>query len=389
MGDQQPGGSFRVRPPAAIEACRDGLALARRVGDRTALFNMRSLLGWAQQVSGDLDGALASFEAGLADEPEPPDALVLLDGVIIAKAARGEPVAGLLAELERLAVGMSDWNVIWTTVDAPAWAAFCEGRLDEAGRRWREGAARSPAQAAGWLPPAAGVAMIRGQADVAAADLAALDATGFHTPYLELQRRRVRAGLTALDGRRSEAARAYRDVLQEMLDRGYAWDHALAAVEMAKLVGPSEPEAIAAAAVARSTLERTRQTLPGASRRRPGAPGRRTAATRRPAGGGSGGCGSGGGDRRFGPRLLIDPEDPVAAEARQKGGRPADFGLQGEVLVQATEHDSRRGFGDGTPPSGIVGDDDPDPRDHGRGNDEGVRRPKAVSARAGGLRAVV
>ena len=97
-----------------------------------------------------------------------------------------------------------------------------------------------------------------GEADVAAADLAALDATGFHTPYLELQRRRVRAGLAALEGRRSEAARAYRDVLQEMLDRGYAWDHALVAVEMAKLVGPSEPDVIAAAAVARSTLERMR-----------------------------------------------------------------------------------------------------------------------------------
>ena len=252
------GSLFEVDLPAAIELCRDGLALARRVGDRTSLFGMRSLLGWAQQLSGDLDGALASFEAGLADEPEPADALVLLDGVIIVHALRGEPVAELLAELERLAVGMSDWNVIWTTVDAPAWAAFCAGRLGEAGQRWRDGAARSPAQATGWLPPAAGIALTLGEADVAAADLAALDATGFHTPYLELQRRRVRAGLAALEGRTSEAARAYRDVLQEMLDRGYAWDHALVSVEMAKLVGPSEPDVIAAAAVARSTLERMR-----------------------------------------------------------------------------------------------------------------------------------
>ncbi len=59
-----------------------------------------------------------------------PTRLVLLDGVIIVRASRGEPVAEQLAELERLAVGMSDWNVIWTTVDAPAWTAFCEGRLD-------------------------------------------------------------------------------------------------------------------------------------------------------------------------------------------------------------------------------------------------------------------
>ena len=254
------GSLFEFDLQAAIEITRDGLALARRVGDRPALFSMRSLLGWAQLVSADLDGALASFEAGLADEPEPVDALLLLDGVVTVRASRGEPVADFLAELDRAAAGISDWNVIWTTVDAPAWADFCEGRLDEAVRRWRDGSARSPAQGTSWLPPAAGIALTQGRADLAAADLAAMDATGFHSPYLELQRRRIRAGIAAVEGRRAEAARAYRDLLQEMLDRGYAWDHALASVEMAALLGPAEPDVIAAAAVARATLARTRAT---------------------------------------------------------------------------------------------------------------------------------
>ena len=268
--------------PATIELCRGGLALARRVGDRTSLFGMRALLGWSLQITADFDAALASFEAGLAEEPEPADSLVLLDGIIIVRAVRGEPVAEQLAELERLAVGMSDWNVIWTTVDAPAWTAFCEGRIAEAGRRWREGAARNPATATGWLQQAAGAALLEGDAVVAAADLAVLDASGFHTPFLELQRRRIRAGLAALEGRRSEAARAYRDVLGEMLARGYAWDHALACVEMVTLVGPSEPEAMAAAAVARATLERVRATpflerLDAALERPAGEPDRRAA----------------------------------------------------------------------------------------------------------------
>ncbi len=252
------GSLFEFDVQAAIDLCRDGMALARRIGDRTALFSMRALLGWAQQISGDLDGALASFEAGLADEPEPADALILLDGVIVVRAVRGEPVADLLAELERLAAGMTDWNVLWTTVDAPAWSAFCEGRFDDAGRRWREGAARNPVTATAWLHQAAGIALLQGQAEVAAADLAALDASGFHTPFLELQRRRIRAGLAALEGRAPESARGYRDVLGEMVDRGYAWDNALATVEMATLLGPAEPEVVAAAAVARATLERMR-----------------------------------------------------------------------------------------------------------------------------------
>jgi tetratricopeptide (TPR) repeat protein len=254
------GSLFEVDLPATIELCRDGMALARRVGDRGSLFSLAGLLGWSLQISGDLDDALASFEAGLADEPEPADGLVLLDGVIFIRATRGELVDDKLAELERLAAGLSDWNVIWTTVDAPAWVAFCEGRLDDAARRWREGAARNPATANGWLQQAAGVALLLGDAQAATADLAALDASGFHSPFLELQRRRIRAGLAALDGRKTEAARAYRDVLGEMHARGYAWDHALACIEMVTLVGPSAPEVVAAAAVARATLERVHAT---------------------------------------------------------------------------------------------------------------------------------
>jgi hypothetical protein len=32
--------------------------------------------------------------------------------------------------------------VLWTTADGPAFAAFAGRRLEEAGRLWREGAAR-------------------------------------------------------------------------------------------------------------------------------------------------------------------------------------------------------------------------------------------------------
>jgi len=245
-------------PPATIELTREGLELARRVGDRGALFAMRGLLGFGLQLTADLDGALASFEAGLAEEPEPADALVLADGVIIVRAARGEAVAEQLAELERLAVGITDSNTAWTTVDAPAWVAFCDGRFDEAARRWREGAARMPGVAPGWLPAAGSASLASGDAAGAASHLAALDATGLHTPALELHRGRLRAGIAALEGRSSDAARGYRDALQGMLDLGLAWDHALATVEMAVVMGHSDPVVGAAVAIARPVLERAR-----------------------------------------------------------------------------------------------------------------------------------
>ena len=252
------GALYDFDPLATIELTREGLELARRVGDRGAMFAMRALLGFGLLLTGDLDGALASYEAGLADEPEPGDALVLLDGVIVVRAARGEAVAPWLAEIEKLGSGVTDSNVAWTTIDAPAWVALCEGRFAEAEQGWRDGAARMPGMVFGWLPAAAGAALAAGDVAGAAANLAALDATGLHTPALELHRGRLRAGLAALEGRRADAARGYRDALQGMLDLGLAWDHALATVEMAVLMGPAEPVVVAAVAIARPTLERAR-----------------------------------------------------------------------------------------------------------------------------------
>lgn len=243
-------------PAASLAITTEGLEVARRVGDRGMLQSMRALAGWGHMLTGDLEGALASFEAGLADEPEPADRLVLLDGVIVARATRGEQVAELAAELDRLAVGISDSNVTFTTIDAPAWIDLCGGHYAEAVRRWREGAARLPSQGPGWLTAAASGSLVAGDAAGAASALEALDATGFHTPAIDLRRRCARAGLAALDGRPVEAARGYRDSLRGMLDLGLVWDHALAAVEMATVVGPGQPDVQEAAAIARRALER-------------------------------------------------------------------------------------------------------------------------------------
>ncbi len=245
-------------PRAGVEVAREGLALARRGGDRTSLFGMLTFLGFGLNISGDLDGGLATFELGMAEEPEPADALVMQYGLIVVHAARGEPVAAILAELERLASGITDMNVVWTTIEGPAWLDFCEGRFSEAAHRWRDGAGRIAMLQPQWLASAAESAIRAGEAADAATDLAALDATGFHTPYLELRRRGIRAGLAALDGRRAQAAREYRDALQGLLDHGYVLDHALMTVQMATLVGPSEPDVMAAAAIARETLTRAR-----------------------------------------------------------------------------------------------------------------------------------
>ena len=54
------------------------------------------------------------------------------------------------------------------------------------------------------------------------ADLARLDATGFHGPVVEVRRTTLQAAVAALEGRRSDALALYRDALRG-LER--TWDH--------------------------------------------------------------------------------------------------------------------------------------------------------------------
>jgi tetratricopeptide (TPR) repeat protein len=241
---------------ATIEAAREGVAVARRVGDRSAVVNLLFLQAWGHMVSGQPDETLATCDAGLAEEPEPADALVAMELVTMVRAARGEPVADILADIERLGSGMTDSNVSWVLHDAPAWIALCEGRFAEAARRWGDGAGAIPQLAPEWRYWAAEAMLSSGDAAGATAELAALDATGFHSPMAELHRRAVRAGLAALEGQGAAALRAYRDVLEELLVLGRAWDHAILTVQMAAMIGPSEPGLVAATATGRAALER-------------------------------------------------------------------------------------------------------------------------------------
>jgi class 3 adenylate cyclase/tetratricopeptide (TPR) repeat protein len=241
---------------ATIEAVREGVALARRVGDRSAVVNLLFLQAWGHLASGEPDEVLATCAAALAEEPEPADALVAMDLVTIVRAARGEPVASHLADLERLAAGLTDSNVVWVRYDASAWTALCEGRFAEAARRWRDGVAAIPQMAPEWHYSTGEAMLALGDAGEVAAELAALDATGFHSPMAELRRRALRAGLGALEGHGAAALRAYRGVLDELLGLGRVWDHAIVTVQMATVLSPSEPGLADAAATGRAALER-------------------------------------------------------------------------------------------------------------------------------------
>jgi class 3 adenylate cyclase/tetratricopeptide (TPR) repeat protein len=241
-------------PRAGFDASRAALELARRLGHRDsigiALFN----LSFAALHTGDWDAALAELEAALDEDLDPVDRATVLGNVLSLRTARGEPVAGQLAEVEALLRGSDEPASIAWRAWCTAWEAFAAGRLAEARA---ECLGVIPLYAQGAF--AAGVIAARSalwgrDVDGARADLARLEAPGGHGLVKKVTFRGIGAGIAALEGRRRDALAAYGEVLRAWRDLGCAWDEALTAIDMATLLDPADPDVRAAAERGREIL---------------------------------------------------------------------------------------------------------------------------------------
>ena len=238
----------------SMDAYKESLALARRVGNRMGLLRSVNNLGYTAFLAGDWTEALEQLDGQLADDLERVDRIPLLANSVIVHACRGEDVSGELAELQRLMSEDPSRASMPAVDDAVANAALANGRLGEAGAAWRHLADQDAVNAPEFRYRAARTALWDRDVAGAQADLAALDATGVHGRVVEARRATIRAGLAALEGRAAEALLLYREVLRGWRDVGVPWDEALAGIDMATLLEPSEPEV-------RSVAESTRETL--------------------------------------------------------------------------------------------------------------------------------
>jgi class 3 adenylate cyclase/tetratricopeptide (TPR) repeat protein len=236
------GYEWDMDPAAAFEASREGLALARKLGNRGFLFGFVNSSGWGALVTGDADGALAAWEGGLRDDPATADLIDLLSAVITLRAFRGEPVQEQFAEIERLVVQVSDPQVLTDLPSTRGWINLLEDRFPEARDEWRTCAAMAAGNATTFYFQAARAALWGRDSAGAAIDLAGIDATGIHAPVTEIRRRSIQAGIAALDGRTSDALRLYEQALRGWAGLGLAFDEALTALDAVTLLGPSEPQ---------------------------------------------------------------------------------------------------------------------------------------------------
>jgi class 3 adenylate cyclase/tetratricopeptide (TPR) repeat protein len=243
-----------VTPREALAACWDGLALARRVGQR----------GWAMSFAGngafqafrigEWDAARRELEAALEDASDPSDESLLLNNLANLLAARGEPYEETFARLQASVTGLDPDHAAGLVEETRAWIALAQGDLAEAQRAWERDAASNASVATPALCMSAHTAMWAGGLEHVRADLAAIDASGIHGAAIDAQRIAIRAGIAGLEGRRGDALAGYREAAAAWQTLDLPWDAALMAFDMAAVLGPTEPEVKAALDTAETTL---------------------------------------------------------------------------------------------------------------------------------------
>jgi class 3 adenylate cyclase/tetratricopeptide (TPR) repeat protein len=245
-----------VDPRAGFEAARSGLALARRLGLRSAaslLVANGASLAWR---IGEWDWAVGELEAALAEDLAPTDRMNVLGQVLGFRVIRGAPSEPILTEFSTLAAGSGNPDAEDEVRGLRAEADFWEGRLTDAHAKFTELAARYRFNASGWWMSACRAALWDRDAAAARKDLDALDALGVHGPAIEATRVGIRAGIAALEGRTTDALGLYRDALRAWRDLDVAVEGGMTAIDMNLLLDRTDPEVGEAARSARELFTR-------------------------------------------------------------------------------------------------------------------------------------
>jgi hypothetical protein len=243
-----------IDPRAGLEAARAGLAAARRLGVRS--FHLFENARDQAIRLGEWDWIFTELSALLEEGADPLDRTTALGGLITILAYRGAPTADLIATLEAIPMSGDDTVKPTTIAEVTSAVAFAAGRYDLARVRSHEyGGLLSQARAEAHLR-GAHCALLAGDAAGVRDDLAIVDAIGRRGRAIEANGTTIRAGLAALEGRPRDALDLYRAAVGTWRDLGTVWDEALCAIEMVSLLGPEEPEVLAAAQRAREILVR-------------------------------------------------------------------------------------------------------------------------------------
>ena len=206
--------------------------------------------------TGDWSAAEEELRAALTEDWEPVDRNWLVIALLPITAARGETIDEPMAEAHSLMTQSGDVQQPSSLLMTEGLVGLALGDLADAREAFHRATSLYSPLLPTSAPRAARCALWMGDGAAAAADLGILEASGFHGPAIDADRRTIKAGLAALDGRPAEALTLYREALRAWRDLGLAWDEALCGIDMATLLDPTDPEVRSAAESCREILIR-------------------------------------------------------------------------------------------------------------------------------------
>ena len=240
-------------PRRGLRVAREGIDIARRLGDRPWYVLLTNNAIACATRTGDWDWALEREAELRALDLEPEDLLSLTDTPII-RACRGVDVSSTLAELEELARTLSDPSQVGVLGVVQGMQDLVAGRDADAFDRGMRAAEASVTVVGAATSLAGHAAAWRGDLAGARQAHASLEAGGVHGPALEASRRTMRAVIAALEGRTGEAAGGFRDAARQWRDLGLSFDLALCHLDLLATLGTTGNGATAAADEARMIL---------------------------------------------------------------------------------------------------------------------------------------
>ncbi|MET1231552.1 MAG: adenylate/guanylate cyclase domain-containing protein [Candidatus Limnocylindrales bacterium] len=247
-------------PVAGLAMAREGLDIAGRRGSTSYAFMMVGNAAISAIRVGDWAWTAALLDEWLENEITGGFYLELyVDRAILRAITGGDPTADLAAAAELLPKMEGDPQYGSYVHWGRGWAAFARGDLATARQE-----AEAAADATNYfvpisLPLAIRAALWAGDGAGAGEVLARLEASVMKGQAVGLDRATLRAGLAALEGRRAVAVAGYREALHGWRQLGLAFDEAMATLDLAVVLAPSEdemPEAADAIRAARRTLTR-------------------------------------------------------------------------------------------------------------------------------------
>jgi hypothetical protein len=242
-------------PVAGLAMAREGLEIATRRGSKSYGFVMVGNAVSCAIRTGEWAWASSLLDQWLASEITGAFYSELFVDRAVLAALRGDDLADDLAEAERLVADAKDPQFTSYCHWGRAWEAFAAGRLDDA-RREGIAAGVVTAHFAPISLPLAGRAMLWSGAVAEAGAVAdRLDASVVRGQAIDLDRATLRAGIAALEGRRADAIAGYRDALRGWRQLGLGFDEAMAGLDMAILLAPTEREMAEASAAVEAACE--------------------------------------------------------------------------------------------------------------------------------------